>query len=158
MNINYLKIIDNLIITKSDIEALLEEVVTSDVKRFVQEGREAEPRSFEDAAAYNIVENIIESLDKAIDRLKRYSLPTIEGKLIEDKERNKFELVRDNGKGLGWFFSCGDYLEVFNDGEWYSGNVEHTTRNDYTGYYFYNSDLQHPFLYEGMRVRIRKGE
>lgn len=144
MNINYLKIIDNLSITKSDIEALLE-------------GREAE-QSFEDSAAYNIVENIIESLDKAIDRLKRYSLPTIEGKLIEDKERNKFELVRDNGKGLGWFFSCGDYLEVFNDGEWYSGNVEHTTRNDYTGYYFYNSDLQHPFLYEGMRVRIRRGE
>jgi len=146
MNNNYLKAMDKLSFAKSDIEKLFEEA------------QKAKERSFEDRAAYNIIENIIERLDTAIDRLKRYSLPTIEGRLIEDRDRSKFELVRDNGKGLGWFFSCGDYLEVFDDGEWYSGRVEHTTKNDYTGYYFYNSDLEHPFLYEGMRVRIRREE
>lgn len=40
--------------------------------------------------------------------------------------------------------------------EWYPGRVEHTTRDGYTGYYFYNSELESPFLHTGMKVRIRK--
>lgn len=146
MNIHYLKAIDKLIFAKSDIEKLFEQ------------GQEV-GKSFEDKEAYYILENIIEKMDTAAFRLKRLSLPSIEGKLQEDCERKKFELIRqDTGKGLGWFFSCGDYLEVFDPetDEWYSGRVEHTTRDSTTGYYFVNNEIGNPFLYTGMRVRIRK--
>lgn len=83
----------------------------------------------------------------------------IEGKLQEDTDGEKFELIRsDTGRGLGWQFSCSDYLEAWDDEEkeWRAGRVEHTARNGYTGYYFHNSDMEHPFLYTGMKVRIRQ--
>lgn len=146
MNIHYLKALDKLTFAKSDIEKLWEEGQKSG-------------KSFEDKQAYSILESIIERIDIAAHTLKRYSWPAIEGKLQEDGERKKFELIRqDTGKGLGWFFSCADYLEVYDQdsGEWYSGRVEHTTRDGYTGYYFYCTDLGHPFLYTGMVCRIRK--
>lgn len=146
MNSNYLKALDKLNFAKSDIEKLIEE------------GHKA-GNSFEDKQAYRILEAIIEKIDDAAYRLKRFSLPCIEGKLLEDKDREKFELIRkDNGNGLGWFFSCGDYLEVFDKetGEWYPGRVEHTTKDGVTGYYFCCSYMDDPFLYTGMVCRIRK--
>lgn len=146
MNIHYIKAMDKLILAKSEIEKLFEQV-------------QEVGKCFEDKEAYFILENIIEKMDIAAYRLKRLSLPTIEGKLQEDCEFKKFELIRqDTGKGLGWFFSCGDYLEVFDPetDEWYSGRIEHTTRNGITGYYFVNNELGNPFLYTGMKVRIRK--
>lgn len=146
MNSSYLKALDKLTFAKSDIERLWEE-------------GQKEGKSFEDKRAYYILENIIESLDTAVYKLKRYSWPAIEGKLLEDKEREKFELIReDNGKSIGYMFSCADYLEVYDQdtGEWYAGRVEHTTRDGRTGYYFYCSDLDNPFLYTGMRARVRK--
>lgn len=148
MNINYLKILDKVTYAKSDIEKLY------------SEAQKADEKSFEDREAYIIVENFLENLDIVEHRLKRLSLPTVEGQLQEDKELGKFELIRfDTGKSIGWQFSCGDYLEVYDDdGEWYQGRVEHTTKNGTTGYYFYNSDLNHPFLCTGMRCRIRREE
>lgn len=146
MNINYLKALDKLTFAKTDIENLW------------LEGQK-EGKSFEDRQAYYILENIIDSIDSAAYKLKRFSLPAIEGKLLEDTDREKFELIRqDNGSGLGWFFSCGDYLEVYDQdtGEWYTGRVEHTTRDGITGYYFCNAYLGNPFLYTGMRARVRK--
>lgn len=146
MNNSYLRALGKLTLAKSDIEKLWEDGQT-------------EGKSFEDKQAYYILESIIEELDTAAYKLKRYSLPAIEGKLQEDKDREKFELIRnDTGRGLGWFFSCGDYLEVWDDEEkeWYPGRVEHTTREGTKGYYFHNSDLGHPFLYTGMKARVRK--
>lgn len=142
MNESYLKVLNELSLTKSHIERLWEQ---------------GEAKSFEDRQAYCIIENIIESLDEATYKLKRYSMPSVEGRLEEDSSREKFELIKEDGKGLGWFFSCGDYIEVLgDDGEWYPGRVEHTTRDGVKGYYFYNHDLDHPFLYTGMKARVRK--
>lgn len=146
MNINYLKALDKLNFTKSDIEKLWEEA------------QKPNEKSFENGQAYCIIENIMESLDMAVYKLKRLSLPVKQGRLVEDTSRGKFDLIQDNGRDLGgWLFSCGDYLEVLgDDGEWYSGRVEHTSRNGQTGYYFYNSELDHPFLYTGMKARVRR--
>jgi hypothetical protein len=147
MNINYFKCLDKLNNAKSDIENLWEQAQLSNTK------------SFEDKQAYHLIENILESLDTAYYKLHRLSLPTIEGKLKEDTQTGKFELIEnETGKGMGWQFSCGSYLEVFgDDGEWYPGRVEHTTRDGYKGYYFYNCELEHPFLYTGLRARTRRG-
>lgn len=146
MNINYLKALDKLNFTKSDVENLWEEA------------QKSKENGFENKQAYYIIENILEDLATAVHKLKRLSLPVEEGRLFEDSERGKFELVKNNGKSVGWFFSCGDYLEVFwDDGEWYPGRIEHTTRNGQSGYYFYNSELGHPFLYSGMKARTRRG-
>jgi len=148
MDINYLKIIDKLSFAKSDIEDLFEK------------GQSGE-KGFENRQAYYIVENILEELDTAFYKLKRFSSPAIEGRLQEDTGLERFELIRkDNGKSLGWFFSCGDYLEVYDpeSEEWYTGRVEHTTRDGQKGYYFYNRDLDNPFLCTGMVCRVRKQE
>jgi hypothetical protein len=148
MDINYLKIIDGLSFAKSDIEGLFEKAQSGE-------------KGFENRQAYHIVENILGDIDTALYKLKRYSSPAIEGILQEDRERKKFELIRnDNGKSLGWFFSCGDYLEVYDreSEEWYTGRVEHTTREGQKGYYFFNNDLDNPFLYTGMVCRVRKQE
>lgn len=93
-----------------------------------------------------------------VPQLKRLSLPAIEGKL-QEQENEKFELIRnDNGKSIGYQFSCGSYLEVWNDEEkeWQAGRVEHTTKNGHSGYYFVCSDMENPFLYTGMKARVRK--
>ena len=144
MNENYLKILDRATFTKSEIERLFQDAQDS--------------KGFENNRAYSIVETLVEQLDTVIYKLKRLSMPAVEGKLQEDTSRNKFELIRsDNGRGLGWFFSCGDYLEVMgDDGEWYSGRVEHTKRDGYTGYYFCNDDIENPFLFTGMVARVRR--
>lgn len=143
MNTNYLKILDKVIFAKDDIDKLWQT---------------AENKTFEDKEACHMVENLIDQLDTALYKLKRLSWPAIEGKLQEDPEREKFELIRsDTGKGIGWQFSCGSYIEVMDDdGQWYPGRVEHTTKNGCTGYYFCNADMDSPFLYTGMKVRIRK--
>lgn len=147
LNINYLQALDKLSFAKSDIEKLWDE------------GQKATNKSFEDKKAYYILDNVIEEIDMAIGKLKRFSLPAIEGKLQEDPDREKFELIRsDTGKGVGYLFSCGDYLEVYDheSDEWYVGRVEHGDFNGHRGYYFYCNDLKHPFLYTGMRARIRR--
>lgn len=145
MDANYLKILDKITFFKADIEKLYNAATNTN--------------SFENRKASIFIENIIEQLGDAEYTLKRLSKPTIEGKLQENTELEKFEFIRkDNGKGLGWYFTCSNYLEVKgDDGEWYSGRVEHTTRDGNTGYYFYNTELGHPFLYTGMVARIRDG-
>ena len=119
MNNSYLKVLDILSFAKTDLERLWEEA-QKDCKRF----------SFEDRQAYYMLENIIESIDNVIYKLKKLSLPAIEGNLLEDKDSEKFELIRsDTGKSIGYMFSCGDYLEVYDDEsrEWYHGRVEYMT-------------------------------
>lgn len=148
MNNSYLKALERLRCAKSEIESLWEE------------GQE-DNTGFENKQAYRILENFIENMDTAVYKLNRYSLQAVEGELHEDSYRNKFELIRfDNGKSIGYLFSCGDYLEAFDNEsrEWYAGRVEHTTRNGVTGYYFYCNDLENPFLYNGMKARVRKDE
>lgn len=148
MNSNYLNASERLERAKTDIKSLWEE-------------GQNDNKGFENKQAYRILENIIENMDTAVYKLKRYSMEAIEGELLEDSYLDKFELIRnDNGKGIGYSFSCGDYLEVFDNesGEWYAGRVEHTTRNGVTGYYFYCNELGHPFLYGGLRARVRRDE
>lgn len=145
MDINYLKALDKLSFSKAEIERLWEEA-------------QKQGKSFEDKQAYNILENIIGEMEAAVDRLKRYSLPTIEGKLRE-MDNGKFELLDDSGKYIT-YFSCGSMIECYcydeyeEENRWFSGRVEYKSENDQRGYYFSGADR--PFLYTGMRARIRR--
>ena len=140
MHINYLKAADELKAAMSDIKQLMES---------------ASRKSFEDKIAYRYLEGIVEKMDVAIDRIEHYSRPAKEGTLRE-MDNEKFELLDKNGKHVR-SFSCGSPIECFieydDEAEWHSGRVEHTTRDGYSGYYFYGADK--PFLYTGMRARIR---
>lgn len=147
MKIQYLKALDRITFLKSEIE------------RHWKEGQVMKPHRFEDKQADPILENLIEDLDIAAHRLKRLSLPVIEGKLQEDPYREKFELIRDdNGEGIGYQFSSADYLEVWDEEEkeWQTGRVEHTSRDGHSGYYFFCPSMGNPFLYTGMKARIRR--
>lgn len=144
MNVNYLKALDKLRSAKSYLEGLFKTAPEGDWDEM----------SFDDRKAYHILENIVDDLEKAVNKLEYFSLPVIEGVLEEDTYRQKFDLIRDdNGEGLGYQFSCGSSLEVYdNDNKtWCAGRVEHSDGR----YYFYNSSLEHPALYTGMRVRVR---
>lgn len=145
MDTNYLKILDKVDFAFSDIESLFNKV-------------QLEKKSFENRQAYYIVENLLEYLDRAKDRLKRISFPAIEG-WLQEQDNNKFELIRiETDRSIGYQFSCGSYLEVWNDEEkqWEAGRVEHTTKYGNTGYYFVCSDMDNPFLYTGMKARVRR--
>ncbi len=146
MNTSYLKAIDKITLAYSDINRLWED-------------GQLVCKSFEDKEAYAILEDLLERMDMAAYRLKRFASPAIEGKLQEDPVRKKFELIQsDTGKGVGYQFSCGDYLEIWDDEEkeWRAGRVEHTSRDGYAGYYFFCPGMGNPFLYTGMKARIRQ--
>ena len=140
MNNNYLKIKDKLTYLKRDLENVLEE---------------GHNKTFEDGIAYNYVEDLIERLDTAIYKIEHFSKSVIEGTL-QETDGGKFELLDRKGKYVT-YFSCGSpiecYVEYDGDLQWVSGRVEHTTRDGYSGYYFYGGEK--PFLYSGMRARVR---
>lgn len=140
MDINYLKIRDTL------------KIALADVKKYY---KNAPTKTFEDKQAILIVENIIPEIETAVERIEYYSKPVIEGCLKQMKS-GRFDLINSEGRSLKTF-TCGSNIELYNfeDNTWYPGRVEHTTRDGYTGYYFYNMDLNDPFLDDGMRARIR---
>ena len=140
MHPNYLKAVYKLKSAMSDIKELMES---------------ADRKTFEDKIAYRYLEELTEKMDIAADRIEHYSRPAKEGTLRE-MDNEKFELLDKNGKHVR-SFSCGSPIECFieydGEAEWYGGRVEHTTRDGYSGYYFYGGDK--PFLYTGMRARVR---
>lgn len=79
----------------------------------------------------------------------------IQGKL-EEQSNGKFELIKSNGKGLGYDFSCGSGIEVWDENQkiWEPGRVEGRQVNGTNVYYFYNKRMEYPALYNGMVVRI----
>lgn len=147
MNNSYRKALSKLEIAKSDIESLW------------NEGQKSNNKSFEDKQANRILENIIEEIDTSAYKLKRFTMPVIEGTLRE-ADNGKFELYDDNGKYVT-YFSCGSPIEcyLYDDYEesnvWYPGRVEHKSENGVKGYYFVGPD--NPYLYNGMKARIRQG-
>jgi hypothetical protein len=114
------------------------------------------PKSFEDKQAYRLVQNLMDELDGVNDRIKYIALPAIEGKLREN-DSGKFELFDKTGKYVT-YFSCGSRIEICDpdDGTWYLGRVEHKCEDGRRGYYFCGSCFGAPFLYNGMRARIRR--
>lgn len=135
MNINYLKALDKIRAVHSELDRIL---------------TAAPCETLEDSKACRAIECLVEELQGTEWTLEHYNKPVLEGKLHE--ERNGRFSIADNE------LTCGHSLEVWNEEyqEWETGRVEHTSGK---GYYFYNSDMHHPALYEGMRVRIRiKGE
>jgi Domain of unknown function (DUF5348) len=137
---NYLKARDEMSCIKDKLDNLL---------------KEAKTKSFEDEIVYNYMYGVIENLETVIEKIDHFSKPTIEGTLRE-AENGKFELFDEMGKHIRCF-SCASSIECYveYDGEmqWVAGRVEHTTRNGESGYYFLGADK--PFLYTGMKARIR---
>lgn len=114
------------------------------------------PKGFENKRAYRQIENLKDEMESALYELEYISRPAIEGKLRE-MDNEKFEFIDKNGKYVT-YFSCGSRIEVYDpdEDEWHIGRVEHKRENGTSGYYFYCSYLGHPFLYTGMRARIRR--
>lgn len=131
MDTNYLKALDKITSLSNQLETLL---------------NTAPCKTFEDKIAYRSVERVIEYLSDGQWTLEHYSKPVEEG-YLHKKSNERFSL-NDNE------LSCGYSLEVWNEkeNEWEAGRVEHTSDKNY---YFYNSDMNYPSLYDGMRVRIR---
>lgn len=117
-------------------------------------------KDLENKIALREIENVIDQLDLSSDRIKYFSLPAIEG-FLNKLDGGKFELNNFDGERIT-YFSCGDRIECYlldemeDKNKWFAGRVEHTIRGDQAGYYFYNSDVDHPFLTDGMKVRIRR--
>jgi hypothetical protein len=113
---------------------------------------------FEEKIVYSDCQNVIDKLQDAICDIEHYSKPVAEGK-PRKMGNDKFELINSKGMQIR-HFSCGSSIEcmVEIEGEklWASGRVEYTSKDDYEGYYFYCRAAGHPFLYDGMKARIRK--
>lgn len=138
MHINYLIARENISSLKKELEKLIDS---------------APSNTFEDRKGSLALENAIKSLDSCTKSIDRFSAPTIEGKLKEYANTQKFELIKNDGQGVGWLFGCSSLLEVYSDKyeDWFAGSVE----NNGNSYYFKSISLENPMLYTGMKARIR---
>ena len=143
LNACYLKIMEKVAYLQAELDLLM---------KYAQDNT-----SFEDRQARNLTENLIESMKATAYELLYLSSPAVEGKLIKDKTKNRFELVCDEDGNLPrWPFYCGDRLEILgNDGKWHFGKVKNT-RNEPVGFYLDNSFPGYPVLFDGMRGRVRR--
>lgn len=115
--------------------------------------------TMEEEEIRNALYRAAEKLNDAKYAIEHFSKSTEEGYLRENSS-GKFEIDYCLG-GTSYPLSCGCSLEVYlqEDPEadieegWYSGRVEHSSRDGKSGYYFYGPGK--PFLYDGMRVRTR---
>lgn len=118
---------------------------------------EAPYEGFENKIAYQKIEELLEQIDSAISEIDQFSKPAVEG-ILRKNDLGRYELIDSNGSYIGYFTS-GSPIECFVDfgGEldWVAGRVEHRRKDGQADYYFYGAD--NPFLFEGMRARIRKG-
>lgn len=117
---------------------------------------------FENNKLYRVVEGHREELENTLDKFKRYKKDTLEGVLyLQDDGRFAIE-------GTNIYFTCGDYIEVYNEYAendidlWLPGTIEGKFKYNkdgyYVNYYYFNSfdDVEKNIdLYEGMRVRVR---
>lgn len=90
------------------------------------------------------LEKLNEQLHDVTLEIDYYKKPVEEGKLVR-LTNGRFSLNNNE-------LSCGYPIEVWwNEEErWVVGRVEYSDE-----YYFYNKKMQHPKLYDGMKVRIR---
>ncbi len=113
---------------------------------------QAPSTTFEDEMICRKLEGLVEKMDDVVYAIEHYSKPTREGTL-RNREDGKFDLIDDGGKSID-YFSCGSSIEceLEYDGEleWFAGRVEYRDG----GYYFYGADK--PYLYTGMKARIRR--
>jgi hypothetical protein len=134
MDVNYLNARDKISSLKSYLEGMLDK---ADYKS-----------SMENRSCYSEIERLTEELDDVIRSIEYYSRPVEEGRLIE-LSNGRFEICDRE-------LHSGSALEVYDEeeSEWVAGRVEHRRGSDGEGYYFYGLDNK-PFLFEGMKARIR---
>lgn len=113
---------------------------------------EADYKTNENAILFHSLENWARASTSAIADIKYFQRPTTEGWLRES-DNGKFFIESNDGK-KSYDLSCGDSLELYQEGEWHVGRVEHRTTEIGKGYYFYGCDSR-PFLHQGMKVRKR---
>lgn len=132
MDVNYLNARDKISYLKGDLEKILDK---------------ADYKGMENRACYSEIERLQEALDDAIRSIEYYSRPVREGKLIA-LPNGRFEICDRE-------LTSGSSLEIYHEEEkeWVAGRVEYRRTDEKEGYYFYGDDK--PFLYEGMRARIR---
>lgn len=120
----------------------------------------SENETMEEKMIRESIENVVEKLRDLEHTMEYFSKPTKIGYLRENST-GKFEIDFDNGEN-SYPLSCGNRLEVYyedsycdegNPKDWYAGRVEYQLRNGQSGYYFYGPGK--PFLYNGMKVRVR---
>jgi len=108
-------------------------------------------KGLENLEAYQLVDHLIDELSGAEGTLSYLNKPTKEGTLQESSDGKFFIAFKDGSESYG--LGCGHSLELYSDDEWLIGRVEHRKTSDQEGYYFYGD--YKPFLYSGMRVRLR---
>lgn len=129
MNINYIKALNKIKFTMTDIE----KIINSD-----------NVKSFEEKQICLLFENLIEDLKLVTHKIEYFSKTPISG-VIRELPNGHFEI-------RGFELTCGSPLEIFSEknDEWFTGRVEYDDK-----YYFCCGDLDNPALYTGMVVRIR---
>lgn len=134
MDVNYLNAKDKIHSLKNQLERIIDK---------------ADYKGMENNECYRLLERLTEELEDAERSINYYSQPVKEGRLIE-LDNGRFEICDKE-------LTCGSSVEIYDEeeAEWIAGRVEHTTRDGQSGYYFYGS-YNKPFLYKGMRARIRK--
>ena len=108
-------------------------------------------KGLENLEAYSSIDHLIDELSAAERTLSYLNMPTKEGTLQESSDGKFFIVFTDGSESYS--LGCGHSLELYSDGEWLIGRVEHRRTTGQDGYYFYGD--QKPFLYSGMRARLR---
>lgn len=111
----------------------------------------AEYKGLENSEVSNSLDKLLQELEDVKNTIEYFSGHTKEGYLIENSN-GKYEVEFADGN-RSYDLSCGSAVEINVNGEWFAGRVEHKTDK---GYYFYNSEVEHPVLHQGMKARLRK--
>ncbi len=108
--------------------------------------KNAPGEGFENLQAFRIADYLKDELEEAIYDLEMLTRTTLEGSLVLNSQ-GRFNL--DTAENL--YFTCGSPIEMFIEGEWHNGLVEHNGES----YYFYCYDKDDTVIEEGMKARIR---
>jgi len=102
--------------------------------------------NFEDEKAYSIIEYITREIDEAAHELDHLTREVREGVLLLNSQgRYNLDTMPE------FYFTCGNIIEVYIDGQWQRGRVEHDNKD----YYFCNYEGCNLQFFEGMQARVR---
>jgi|GEM_PF-4290472 hypothetical protein len=137
MDINYLKALNILEDTKTNLEAIFDNSPTS---------------TFEDEEASYRLQYIMEKLETTEKTLEYLNSPYNEGILQKNNLTGNL-FIKCNGYAKNCQLNCGNLLEIFYKNKWYVGKIFLSINGNKSNYYLYGDKKL--FLYPGMLARKR---
>lgn len=110
------------------------------VMRMIDEIDDYEDKTYDDQVFLQVANILVAAFEKVDKQISPYLPEYTTGYLI--KQSNGRFIINDRE------LSCGSYLELYYNGNWISGRVEHSNR-----YYFCNKFMDNPALEPGMKAR-----